>query len=99
NSLTEFKETLEKNSVVLVDFWAPWCGPCRFISPIVEKLSESAGSIYFIKVNVDDAEDVSQEYGIRAMPTFMVFKDGEKADEVVGADPSKLERLVQQFQS
>jgi thioredoxin-like negative regulator of GroEL len=70
--------------------------PCLLLA---NRLSESAGSIYFIKVNVDDAEDVSQEYGIRAMPTFMVFKDGEKADEVVGADPSKLERLVQQFQT
>ncbi|KAM0189992.1 hypothetical protein ACHAPI_009759 [Fusarium lateritium] len=56
--------------------------------------SESTESIHFIKVDVDEAEDISQEYGIRAMPTFMLFKDGEKADEVVGADPGKLERLI-----
>ncbi|KAF4339667.1 thioredoxin [Fusarium beomiforme] len=96
-SLPEFRDVLEKNKVVLVDFWATWCGPCRFISPIVEKLSESVDTIHFIKVDVDVAEDVSQEYGIRAMPTFMLFKDGEKVDEVVGADPGKLEKLVQNY--
>jgi thioredoxin 1 len=97
-NLAELRETLEKNNVVIVDFWAPWCGPCRFISPVLEKMSESATGIYFAKVDVDEAEDISQEYGIRAMPTFMAFKDGEKVDEVVGADPSKLQRMVEQLQ-
>ncbi|KAJ4126998.1 thioredoxin trx1 [Fusarium equiseti] len=96
-NLAELRDVFEKNSVVIVDFWAPWCGPCRFISPILEKLSESADSIYFAKVDVDEAEDISQEYGIRAMPTFMAFKDGEKAGEVVGADPGKLQAMVEQF--
>ncbi|KAM0401234.1 hypothetical protein HYE67_002257 [Fusarium culmorum] len=96
-NLAEFRDHLEKHQVVIVDFWAPWCGPCRFISPVVEKMSEHNDSIFFAKVNVDEAEDISQEYGIRAMPTFIVFKDGEKADEVVGADPGKLERMVQEY--
>jgi thioredoxin 1 len=94
-NLSEFRKTLEDHKAVVVDFWAPWCGPCRFISPVVEKLSDSFDSVFFIKVNVDEAEDISQEYGIRAMPTFMAFRDGEKVDEVVGADPSKLQTLIE----
>ncbi|QPC71329.1 hypothetical protein HYE68_002081 [Fusarium pseudograminearum] len=96
-NLAELRDHLEKHEVVIVDFWAPWCGPCRFISPVVEKMSEQFDKVFFAKVNVDEAEDISQEYGIRAMPTFIAFKDGEKADEVVGADPSKLERMAQQY--
>ncbi|KAH7263007.1 thioredoxin-like protein [Fusarium tricinctum] len=93
--LQEFRDILENHPTVLVDFWAPWCGPCRFISPVIEKLSGNTPNIYFVKVNVDEAEDISQEYGIRAMPTFILFKDGEKVNEVVGADPGKVEQLVQ----
>ncbi|PCD27846.1 hypothetical protein FGRA07_02985 [Fusarium graminearum] len=98
-NLAELKNHFENHEIVIVDFWAPWCGPCRFISPIVEKMSEQFGNdkVFFAKVDVDEAEDISQEYGIRAMPTFIAFKNGEKSDEVVGADPSKLERMVQQF--
>ncbi|KAK6715841.1 hypothetical protein SNK04_006796 [Fusarium graminearum] len=100
-NLAEFRDHLEKHEVVIVDFWAPWCGPCRFISPVVERMSEEHGNdkVFFVKVDVDEAEDISQEYGIRAMPTFMVFKDGEKVGEIVGADPNKLEQMVRQFAS
>uniref|UniRef100_A0A4E9EDS8 Thioredoxin n=1 Tax=Gibberella zeae TaxID=5518 RepID=A0A4E9EDS8_GIBZA len=100
-NLAELKNHFENHEIVIVDFWAPWCGPCRFISPIVEKMSEQFGNdkVFFAKVDVDEAEDISQEYGIRAMPTFIAFKNSEKSDEVVGADPSKLERMVQQFAS
>ncbi|WZH42933.1 thioredoxin-like protein [Fusarium acuminatum] len=80
--LQEFRDILENHPTVLVDFWAPW-------------LSGNTPNIYFVKVNVDEAEDISQEYGIRAMPTFILFKDGEKVNEVVGADPGKVEQLVQ----
>ncbi|KAH7173941.1 thioredoxin-like protein [Fusarium flagelliforme] len=98
-NLAELNDVLEKNTVVIADFWAPWCGPCRFISPVLEKMSEDMKNVYFVKVNVDEAEDISQEYGIRAMPTFIAFKDGQKADEMVGADPSKLTRMIGQFAS
>lgn len=62
---------------------------------IALRFSESTPNVYFVKVNVDEADDISQEYGIRAMPTFILFKDGEKASEFSGADPGKLEQLIQ----
>ncbi|KXN85770.1 Thioredoxin, partial [Leucoagaricus sp. SymC.cos] len=73
------------------DFWATWCGPCRMISPILEKISDEIGGIDFYKVDVDDETDISQEVGIRAMPTFIVFRKGEKVKELVGANPQGLQ--------
>ncbi|KAI6767489.1 hypothetical protein HG530_005498 [Fusarium avenaceum] len=82
NGLQEFREILQNHPAVLADFWAEW-------------FSESTPNVYFVKVNVDVAEDISKEYGIRAMPTFILFKDGEKANQFSGADPGKLEQLIQ----
>ncbi|KAJ4476731.1 thioredoxin [Lentinula aciculospora] len=96
-SLAEFKQIINGPKPVVIDFSATWCGPCRIISPIFEKyteLSEFSASIGFYKVDVDDQPEISQEVGIRAMPTFMVFKNGEKADTLIGADPKKLHSLV-----
>ncbi|KAG8940846.1 hypothetical protein FRC04_004997 [Tulasnella sp. 424] len=98
NSKAEFDQIIKSGKPVIIDFWAPWCGPCRTISPILEKLSnqeESAG-VEFYKVDVDEQPDISQEVGIRAMPTFIVFKDGEKVKDLVGANPGALTALVQQ---
>lgn len=80
----------------MIDFWATWCGPCRFISPVFEKLSDAAelSNVGFYKVDVDEQDRISQEVGIRAMPTFMVFKDGQKVNELVGANPQQLENLL-----
>ncbi|KAG8909064.1 hypothetical protein FRC01_007161, partial [Tulasnella sp. 417] len=95
-TLDEFNELINSGKIICIDFWATWCGPCRMISPIFEKLSESedfAGAEFY-KVDVDEASDVSAEVGIKAMPTFMVFKDGEKLGELVGADDEELENLL-----
>ncbi|RKP27554.1 thioredoxin-like protein [Syncephalis pseudoplumigaleata] len=83
----EFDQIISSNSIVVVDFFAEWCGPCRLIAPKIEALAEKTPDVTFIKLDVDKVEEIAQRYGIRAMPTFIFFKDGEKAKEVVGADP------------
>ncbi|KAN0135577.1 thioredoxin-like protein [Lactarius tabidus] len=93
-SYDHFREVINCGDAVAIDFWAEWCGPCRFISPIFEEHAKKIPGVKFYKVDVDKHEQISQEAGVRAMPTFAIYKCGQKVDELVGAVPQKLEQLL-----
>ncbi len=81
-------EVLSSDTPVLVDFWAPWCGPCRMVAPVVDELAEEYdGKVKFVKLNTDDNIETASKYGIRSIPTLMVFKGGEAVEQVVGFRP------------
>ncbi|MFN0159017.1 MAG: thioredoxin [Bacteroidota bacterium] len=84
------KEVLQSEQPVLVDFWAVWCGPCKMIAPVVEELAkEYDGKLKVGKVDVDNNPDVSMKFGIRSIPTLMVFKGGKVVEQIIGAVPKK----------
>ncbi len=81
-------EVVDSDLPVLVDFWATWCGPCRMIAPSIEELArEYDGRVKVCKVDVDNAQQTAQGFGIRSIPTLLIFKDGKQADQLVGAVP------------
>ena len=82
----DFESVISSDTPCLVDFWAPWCGPCKAIGPVVDALAEEyAGKATIVKMNVDDNPATPGKFGIRAIPTLILFKSGEKVDQVTGA--------------
>ena len=89
-------EVLESETPVIVDFWAPWCGPCRVVSPILEELNGEREDLRVVKVNVDENQATAAKYEILSIPTMILFKNGEIAKKVIGALPKA--RLVAEFE-
>jgi thioredoxin 1 len=99
---SNFKKEISKYPLLLIDFWAPWCGPCRIISPIIEQLARDyTGKVVFGKVNIDENQMIARSFGIESIPTMIIFKNGKAEDIIVGAIPkSQIEtKLHQQLAS
>jgi len=95
---SNFSEIVEQaQQPVVVDFWATWCGPCRMLSPVVDKLAEKyAGQVTVVKCNVDESADIPMKFGIRNIPTLLFFKGGELVDRMVGAVPqAEIEKKIE----
>jgi thioredoxin 1 len=89
-------EVLESEVPVLVDFWAPWCGPCRIIAPSLEELNDEIENFRVVKLNVDENQQTAAQYDVMSIPTLIVFKNGQPAKKIIGAMPKK--RLEQEIE-
>ncbi|WVQ97124.1 thioredoxin [Kwoniella sp. CBS 9459] len=94
-SYEEYQALLAGPEPVVVDFWATWCGPCKMISPHFAKLEEKYPNVKFVKVDVEEQEQIAKEASIKAMPTFIAYKDGKPFETVTGAAPGKLIALLE----
>lgn len=92
NSSNFQTEVLNAEGTVLVDFWAPWCGPCRMQTPILEKLAQSGIKAKIVKVNTDENAEIATKYGINSIPTLIIFKNGQEVERMVGVQPENVLR-------
>ena len=95
----DFQDTLQSNDLVLVDFWAPWCGPCRAVAPVLEEIASENSNVVIAKMNTDENPNTASQHGIMSIPTMMIFKNGELVDRLVGAlpKPAIMEKLQPHF--
>jgi thioredoxin 1 len=96
---SNFDQSLKENPLLVVDFWAVWCGPCRMVSPVIEQLaSELAGKVVFGKLNVDENPAISRAFGIQSIPTIAIFKNGKAIDAIVGAvSKSQMQSTISKY--
>lgn len=94
-SSADFKETISGDKPVLVDFWAPWCGPCRMVAPVLEQIADENADVQIAKLNVDDNQELAMQYQVSSIPSFILFKNGEAVDRMMGAMPkSAFEQFI-----
>nr|2MMN_A Chain A, Thioredoxin [Plasmodium falciparum 3D7]2MMO_A Chain A, Thioredoxin [Plasmodium falciparum 3D7] len=96
-SQSEFDSIISQNELVIVDFFAEWCGPCKRIAPFYEECSKTYTKMVFIKVDVDEVSEVTEKENITSMPTFKVYKNGSSVDTLLGANDSALKQLIEKY--
>jgi thioredoxin 1 len=84
-----FKETIDGDNYILVDFWAEWCGPCKMIAPVLEEISNERTDVTIAKLNVDDNQEIALTHGVQSIPTMILFKNGKVVDKLIGALPKE----------
>ncbi|AMD18662.1 HBL240Wp [Eremothecium sinecaudum] len=95
-SESEYSDAVSKDALVVVDFFATWCGPCKMIAPMIEKFDTNYADVLFYKVDVDALPEVAQKESITSMPTFLFYKSGKLLDKVTGANPAKVKQLIEE---